>query len=707
METPTFSNKYKKPSTSSGETEHIKLSVTTIQTTSRKEQRSRELEKNRSQELLYSTSPKDKCTSKLLEWRAEQKRKKEMDKLKKRPPFVVGIVRHKISSPISIFDASVSLNKKKKTIPEIRINSTNSTKIAQKNLTKAVQKCQLLKGPNPEGKKKVLTSFARRRSGRDFLLKKSIDSKVKPGTIEGKKKSRCSTLNGVKKIEKSKKPMFSLKSLNNIKNNVKQDVEQNKQLDPASQTSSLLSVPSASNVMEDPEDNKYTIEQFEDMLDTEKDRLQKMCKEWTKIKLQGKVAEDIRDQINQAVGQTHMLIKGKLKQFARLISCKKYNYKKYGVTYKDLLGFWDMMYIEIKDCNSRFAKLEKLCNYWQDQSFVTSIIFEKKIVTEKEMADKTSLESFIASDEKKELVKMQDNKNNISEINIINGDYVTPFKSNKRSLNNCRKSKMLNDEQFFETPKNIYTSTPFPNSSNKSSKVNASLILMKVSQYNTKLALKTPERTSGKKCKNTENNFKRNLVSTSDFNEDSIIIKSSEQLNNIEASISLLQKKNNFDETDSNENTCATEKSSSGFNNSVETVINNGQRTSIISLSTDINSIKIPTESEKSIKELSSNKFESFDDDVNHLKQPLVVNKIVIKSPTMPITNISRIHYNDSLTKVDETYITIRNVSCKMTPIIDQVSKKCDSSTKKTSDKSCSFLYTPKHQRNNQSGSVI
>lgn len=82
------------------------------------------------------------------------------------------------------------------------------------------------------------------------------------------------------------------------------------------------------------------------------------------------------------------------------------------VTCKDLQGFWDMMYREIKDCDNRFNKLESLkANNWVDnepevkeQEEKKKKIIKKPVAKKKPVASKpSSLRAHIMAARKKKL----------------------------------------------------------------------------------------------------------------------------------------------------------------------------------------------------------------------------------------------------------------------------------------------------------------
>lgn len=253
------------------------------------------------------------------------------------------------------------------------------------------------------------------------------------------------------------------------------------------------------------------IKDFKRLLYKENDRLKKCCKHWTEIQLRNDITEDIQCCINQAVGQTTLLINKKFVQFYGLILlCEKGN-TDIPITCTDLHGFWDMMYIEVKDCDSRFGKLEELCaRHWKKKqlSFINSA--KKKTNVEKQdiSVKQNSLQALISSDiKKRKMTKMQGKKleqilfhkkaleqilfQPVSNGINMNNEFVcvyTPISDKGTIEENCNvahRKCCKNLLKIYMKPK--YTSTPF----NKSSNLNtsASLITMKISQLYNKFTM--------------------------------------------------------------------------------------------------------------------------------------------------------------------------------------------------------------------------
>ena len=145
------------------------------------------------------------------------------------------------------------------------------------------------------------------------------------------------------------------------------------------------------------EDEERTAQYFQLLLYREIKRLSELCVEWSVIKDEPTITEDAQYLIRQAIGQTNLLICEKFERFRGLASDCETGKGEMLVTCKDLQGFWDMMYMEIKDCDTRFEKLEKLCTQgWEEEEEppVSEPIGKKKATTRKKKAASTKPSSF-------------------------------------------------------------------------------------------------------------------------------------------------------------------------------------------------------------------------------------------------------------------------------------------------------------------------
>ncbi|XP_024876691.1 uncharacterized protein LOC112457726 [Temnothorax curvispinosus] len=471
----------------------------------------------------------------------------------------------------------------------------------------------------------------------------------------------------------------------NTEDNIKTNEQENSDLCQVSDLFDKLAIKGATMKNPDvPMEKKYTVEYFERVWKEEQHRLQKLCEEWTKVQSQDDIKEDIRCQINQAIGQTTLLIKEKFKQFYGLIlDCERKDGNVL-ISCTDLHGFWDTMYIEVKDCDSRFAKLEKLrARCWQEDQSSSAISTrpKEKIVIKKRSVPvrKSSLQSIISSDKEKNIAKIQVNKQKKSsqEITSVSNDQcITPCMTNKRALSVHRRNSDLSHKgRFLELSTGMCTSTPLPVN------VSTPLITMKVSQlYNKSTMLlndttlyitpeQTPRMSPIEKSERLvrSKSLRTKLAYETDSKDNFTTMKSPDEKLELDQNSQVSSKKiNKSNELHSNEHIHNEEKSNSGTNSSsssAQTVIekspNKNNSTFILSpYSTDLP--KTPTESKSSVKESSSkksSKIRSFGS-----ARHSTVNKIASSFgiPTTP--NLPSTSRNASL-KHD-----VRNSSSKMTP---------------------------------------
>jgi disks large-associated protein 5 len=137
-------------------------------------------------------------------------------------------------------------------------------------------------------------------------------------------------------------------------------------------------------------------------------RLQELCKNWSKIQLEKDVPDDAAYEINQAVGQTNLLLNKKFERFRSLVHDCETGRGEMLVTCRDLQGFWDMTYMEVEDCDSRFKKLEQRRNRgWQEEehTVIKPTNAKKRILPKKSTVSSkpSSLRSIILAARKKKM----------------------------------------------------------------------------------------------------------------------------------------------------------------------------------------------------------------------------------------------------------------------------------------------------------------
>lgn len=218
-------------------------------------------------------------------------------------------------------------------------------------------------------------------------------------------------------------------------------------------------IPTKDNVMKNlnisVEEEERTAQYFQFLLNKEIDRLNELCEKWMKIKAEPETIEDGQYEINQAIGQTNLLINKKFERFRGLVADCETGKGEMLVTCKDLQGFWDMMYMEIKNCDLRFEKLEKLRSQgWKEEEIViVKPITKKKSTVKKKIAStkSSSIRAILAEKKKNMTEKIKDN-NSISESNL-NHILSNECKSNENSnIHYEKKSISIDSKENKFTP---------------------------------------------------------------------------------------------------------------------------------------------------------------------------------------------------------------------------------------------------------------
>ncbi|XP_072766697.1 uncharacterized protein [Anoplolepis gracilipes] len=202
------------------------------------------------------------------------------------------------------------------------------------------------------------------------------------------------------------------------------------------------------------EEEERTAQYFKLLLNRETERLKELCAKWLEIKLETDIPDDAMYEIYQAVGQTNLLINKKFERFRGLVEDCEIGKGEKLVTCRDLQGFWDMAYMEVRNCDARFEKLEQRRNRgWQEEECTVLKPATKKRMPKKQIVSSkpSSLRSLIVAARKK---KMEAEKNNLMQDTNLSMKY-TPSKNNRRSVNfddntdiqyNTRKSKSFTYE---------------------------------------------------------------------------------------------------------------------------------------------------------------------------------------------------------------------------------------------------------------------
>ncbi|XP_013136549.1 PREDICTED: disks large-associated protein 5-like isoform X2 [Papilio polytes] len=116
-----------------------------------------------------------------------------------------------------------------------------------------------------------------------------------------------------------------------------------------------------------------TIIKLETQFKSEVDRIVKTCASWDKIFKTTKLPDFAQSLVLGATGQGRLLVSQKMAQFRSLLETNKK--QKQGTSgearllSQDLHGFWDMVYLQVKDIDKRFSELEKLkANNWKEEN---------------------------------------------------------------------------------------------------------------------------------------------------------------------------------------------------------------------------------------------------------------------------------------------------------------------------------------------------
>lgn len=154
------------------------------------------------------------------------------------------------------------------------------------------------------------------------------------------------------------------------------------------------------------EDNIKTAKYYKHLLEQETSKLQALCDEWKKIREENQ-GEEGYFIIQQAIGQSELLIKKKFGRFSRLVDDCESNNQELLVKSDDLRGFWEMMEPEIKNCYDRFANVEKLKekNWVEDEEQLPVVEVKKKgkKVVKPKVQGKSNMKAFIEAARKKKL----------------------------------------------------------------------------------------------------------------------------------------------------------------------------------------------------------------------------------------------------------------------------------------------------------------
>eukprot|EP00092_Neocalanus_flemingeri_P016905 GFUD01018284.1.p1 GENE.GFUD01018284.1~~GFUD01018284.1.p1 ORF type:complete len:701 (+),score=204.66 GFUD01018284.1:85-2103(+) len=107
---------------------------------------------------------------------------------------------------------------------------------------------------------------------------------------------------------------------------------------------------------------EFGISYFREILGTEFRRLTSMCDAWDK-KLKthmSLMSDDIQGEILSVCGQARLIIAERFPQFSVLVDNCEYKLGERPTKCRDLKGFWDMIYSQVKDVDEKFSRLSDL-----------------------------------------------------------------------------------------------------------------------------------------------------------------------------------------------------------------------------------------------------------------------------------------------------------------------------------------------------------
>lgn len=295
------------------------------------------------------------------------------------------------------------------------------------------------------------------------------------------------------------------------------------------------------------EEEERTAQYFKFLLNKETDRLKELCKKWLDIGLEKDVPEDAIYEIQQAVGQTNLLINKKFERFRGLVQDCETGRGEMLVTCRDLQGFWDMTYMEVRDCDMRFEKLEQRQNReWLEEECPIAEPVAKPVVAKKRIKKQivsskpSSLRSLILASRKNKMEAGTLSKEDLllQDINEKphNRKSFTALDENIDTRHNVRKSKSHDLNESKSTPVRRESSRPSSvqkvQFSDKSKRMKSPFAAMKISRM----------------CKTPEVQLDDTIsYVNSDQTPGKSILKKSEELENKEARIKSAHKVN-FDD---------------------------------------------------------------------------------------------------------------------------------------------------------------
>ncbi|XP_017795215.1 PREDICTED: putative uncharacterized protein DDB_G0292292 [Habropoda laboriosa] len=198
------------------------------------------------------------------------------------------------------------------------------------------------------------------------------------------------------------------------------------------------------------EEGDHTAQYFQFFLNKEITRLNELCKTWAEIKIKSETTEDGQYEINQAIGQTNLLLNKKFERCRELVADCETGKGKMLVTCKDLQGLWDMLYMDIMNCDSRFEKLQKLRSRgWKEELPVDKPITKNRSIVRKNvLSTKSSFIRVFLAEKKEKMAQEMRNNDDTKEVEVRDNRIL----SNKYETNESSNIKYKIRESMCSTP---------------------------------------------------------------------------------------------------------------------------------------------------------------------------------------------------------------------------------------------------------------
>jgi len=124
---------------------------------------------------------------------------------------------------------------------------------------------------------------------------------------------------------------------------------------------------------------EFGVPYFRNLLVVETKRITEVCNNWErKLESLGDISDDIQGEIRSVIGQGRLVMAERFGQFSGLVDNCEFKRGEKETTCTDLMGFWEMIYFQVKDVDKKFEKLSEIeSNNWTE---VVKQVARKKMV---------------------------------------------------------------------------------------------------------------------------------------------------------------------------------------------------------------------------------------------------------------------------------------------------------------------------------------